>query len=124
MCSVSAADCVKIADAGLTHLHENFELIRDDKTIKLSEAFSTIKGSFEVGVMKGEKPLPKEFKCEVPYKKGYSLMKPCNTPISGKELLEKVKAWAEEVRDTVLRQPQRFFFVGFQTGLLRGLCCG
>ena len=95
LCAKSTADCVKIADAGLKHLHDNFELIRDDTTIKLSEAPSKIKGTFDVAVMKGEKALPKEFKCTVPYEKGYSLMDPCVTDVEGKALLETLDAWTK-----------------------------
>ena len=95
MCSQSGADCVKIADAGLKHLHENFELIRGDKTMKLSEAAGTIRDSFEIGVLEGKKPKPSEFKCLVPYAEGYSLMEPCVTDIEGQVLLDQLAKWAD-----------------------------
>jgi hypothetical protein len=94
LCCKSADTCVKIADAGLKHLYDNFELIRDDKVIKLSEASDKIKGSFDVGVKKGGQPLPKEFKCTVPYEKGYALTKPCVTTVEGNELLQTLDSWA------------------------------
>jgi very-long-chain (3R)-3-hydroxyacyl-CoA dehydratase len=81
MCSKSKGDCIKIADAGLKYLHENFEFIRDDKTTKFSEALTTIKGSFETGVMKGAEPMPKGCKLTVPYERGYSLLEPCTKTI-------------------------------------------
>ena len=95
LCCKSADVCVKVADAGLKHLYESFELIRGDTVIKLSEAPSKIKESFDIGVRKGEQSLPKEFKCMVPYKKGYALTEACVSTVQDNELLETLDAWAQ-----------------------------
>jgi len=43
------------AKAGLNYLHDNFEFIRGDKTMKLSEAMKNIQGNFHTGFIKGKK---------------------------------------------------------------------
>ena len=42
--------------AGLEWVHNNFEFIRDGRSMKLAEAMSTITSSFETGFVKGRKP--------------------------------------------------------------------
>lgn len=42
--------------AGLEWVHNNFEFIRDGKSMKFAEAMSSITSSFETGFIKGRKP--------------------------------------------------------------------
>jgi len=90
--------CLKMAQAGLDYLHENFEFIRDGKTMKLSEAMSKITATFETGVLKGNKPKPAKFDYTVPYKDG---------ELKGEALLQQLEKWANygtiepEARDAI-----------------------
>lgn len=47
-------NALKEAEGGLEWMHNNFEFIRDGKTMKFSEALKTFTGSFETGFVKGE----------------------------------------------------------------------
>ncbi len=51
--------------AGLEWVHSNFEFVRGGKSMKLADAMSSIKGSFETGFLKGSKPKPTETVLEV-----------------------------------------------------------
>lgn len=46
----------KAAAAGLNWLHQNFEFVRDGKTMPLAEAMTAFKSTFKTGTIKGEKP--------------------------------------------------------------------
>ena len=73
------------AKAGLDYLHDNFEFIRGDKTYTLAEAMKNISGTFETGVIKGEKKVDKiEF--EVPYK---------GKTLKGDALVKQLKKWCD-----------------------------
>jgi len=65
----SPENALKIANAGLDYLHSNMEFVREEKSMKLSEAMATCtEGSFETGVIKGTARHPERFEMEVPYK--------------------------------------------------------
>lgn len=73
-----------VANAGLKHLHNSFEFIRDGKTTSLSEAMKTMtKASFKTGEIKGQMSRTTHG-YEVPYKK--QLLK-------GDELRVQIEAW-------------------------------
>lgn len=78
--------CVEIAQAGLDYLHNNFEFIRGDKTMKLAEAMATIKTSFHTGVVTGTKAKPAQFDYVVPYK---------DRELKGKEILDQLSKWVQ-----------------------------
>jgi len=90
--------CLKVAQAGLDYLHNSMEFIRDGKTMKLPEAMSTFTGSFETGVIKGNKSRPKQYEYEVPYN---------DKVLKGKALLDQLNKWASygtiepEARDAI-----------------------
>ena len=64
-CLHSKEDAVKSSKAGLEWVHSNFEFVRDGKNMKLSEAMSSITGSFETGFLRGTKPRPAKSVLEV-----------------------------------------------------------
>lgn len=57
-CLSTREAAVESAKAGLHWVHNNFEFIRDGKSMKMAEAMSSISGTFETGVLKGSKPKP------------------------------------------------------------------
>lgn len=59
-CLQSKEAAVASSKAGLDWVHNNFEFVRDGKSMKLAEAMSSITGSFETGFLKGNKPKPTE----------------------------------------------------------------
>ena len=77
---------IQSAKAGLETLHSTFEFIRDDKTYKFVEAMNAIKGTFETGFVKGEKPKPEKFEFEVPYK---------GRTLKGEALVKQVEKWRD-----------------------------
>eukprot|EP01127_Copromyxa_protea_P001410 TRINITY_DN11410_c0_g1_i1.p1 TRINITY_DN11410_c0_g1~~TRINITY_DN11410_c0_g1_i1.p1 ORF type:complete len:725 (-),score=176.21 TRINITY_DN11410_c0_g1_i1:99-2273(-) len=76
--------CVQIAQAGLDYLHNNFEFIRDGKSMKLSEAMANIKDSFHTGIIKGTKPKPSSPEYTIPYK---------GKDLKGQEALDLLAKW-------------------------------
>ncbi|CAN0416358.1 unnamed protein product [Ascophyllum nodosum] len=70
--------------AGLEWVHNNFEFIRDGRSMKLAEAMSTITSSFETGFVKGRKPRSGIVDLKVPYK---------GEVLVGKELSAQVDRW-------------------------------
>eukprot|EP00668_Euglena_longa_P028940 GGOE01036275.1.p1 GENE.GGOE01036275.1~~GGOE01036275.1.p1 ORF type:complete len:740 (+),score=209.66 GGOE01036275.1:167-2221(+) len=59
---------LKVAEAGLSYLHNVMEFIRDDKALPLAQAMAQFTtGSFETGVVQGTEQNPK-FEAEIPYK--------------------------------------------------------
>jgi hypothetical protein len=71
------------AKAGLNYLHDNFEFIRGDKTMKLSEAMKNIQGNFHTGFIKGKKSKT-ENELVIPYK---------GKQLKGKELQKQIERW-------------------------------
>lgn len=59
-CLQNKEAAVASSKAGLEWVHNNFEFVRDGKSMKLAEAMSGITGSFETGYLKGSKPKPTE----------------------------------------------------------------
>lgn len=64
-CLESKDAAVASAQAGLDWVHNNFEFVRDGTGMTLSEAMSSITGSFETGFVKGSKPRPASTVLEV-----------------------------------------------------------
>lgn len=64
-CLHSKEAAVKSSKAGLEWVHNNFEFVRDGKSMKLSQAMTSITGSFETGFLQGTKPKPAESVLEV-----------------------------------------------------------
>lgn len=64
-CLQSKDAALASSKAGLEWVHSNFEFVRDGKSMKLADAMSSIKGSFETGFLKGSKPKPTETVLEV-----------------------------------------------------------
>lgn len=64
-CLQSKGAAVASSQAGLEWMHSNFEFVRDGKCMKLSEAMSSITGSFETGFVKGSKAKPEKTVLEV-----------------------------------------------------------
>lgn len=64
-CLHSKEDAVKSSKAGLEWVHNHFEFVRDEKSMKLSQAMTSITGSFETGFLQGTKPRPAESVLEV-----------------------------------------------------------
>ncbi|CAM9876612.1 unnamed protein product [Scytosiphon promiscuus] len=83
-CLKSKAAAVASSKAGLEWVHNNFEFVRDGKSMKLAEAMSSITGSFETGFLKGNKPKPAETVLKVPYK---------DQVLTGKALEDQVDEW-------------------------------
>lgn len=81
----SADTAVSIAKAGFTHAMDNFEFVRDGKSMSMAAAMSSITESFETGFIKGEQPKPSKTELRVPYKNG---------ELSGSELIEQLNKWA------------------------------
>lgn len=79
-------NAIQSAKAGLEALHSTFDFIRDDKTYKFAEAMNVIKGTFETGFVKGEKPKPEKFEFEVPYK---------GRTLKGEALVKQVEKWRD-----------------------------
>jgi hypothetical protein len=82
----SPETCLKVAQAGLDYLHNQFEFIRNDKTMKLPEAMASIKGTFHTGVIKGTKPKPTSYEYEIPY---------LDKTLKGQDILKQLNKWAE-----------------------------
>lgn len=57
-CLTSRDVALASSKAGLDWVHDNFQFIRDGKSMSLSEAMSKITTSFETGVLQGTKPKP------------------------------------------------------------------
>jgi hypothetical protein len=55
----STQAAVNAAQTGLDWMQNNFEFVRDGQTLKLADAMTSFKGSFETGVVKG---FPNDFK--------------------------------------------------------------
>lgn len=66
-CLHSKEDAVASSKAGLEWVHNNFEFVRDGKSMKLSKAMSSITGSFETGFLQGTKPRPAKTVLEVSF---------------------------------------------------------
>eukprot|EP01114_Cavostelium_apophysatum_P017977 TRINITY_DN545_c0_g1_i1.p1 TRINITY_DN545_c0_g1~~TRINITY_DN545_c0_g1_i1.p1 ORF type:complete len:531 (+),score=139.84 TRINITY_DN545_c0_g1_i1:67-1659(+) len=75
---------INAASAGLDYMHENFEFIRDGKTMKFSEAMKAFKGTFHTGFIKGTKPKTTP-ELVVPYK---------GKQLRGEALIQQVNKWA------------------------------
>jgi hypothetical protein len=94
----SPEKCLKMAKAGLDYLHNNFEFFRNGKSMKFSEAMSTITGSFETGFIQGTKKKPEKFEFTVPYN---------DEILKGEALLKQLDKWANygtiepDVRDAI-----------------------
>jgi len=78
-------NAIKEAEAGLQYMHENFDFVRDGKSMKMSEAMKTIKGSFHTGFIKGTKQKPTNFEIAVPY---------MGRNLKGDQLKEQLRKWA------------------------------
>lgn len=74
------------AQAGLDWMQNNFDFVRDGKTLKFAEAMKTIKGSFSTGFIQGSKPKPSNFELVVPYK---------GKELRGTDLIQQVNKWSE-----------------------------
>lgn len=84
----SPTAALAMSKAGIKHMHDNFDFVRDGKSMKFSEAMRTIKGSFETGTVKGSKSKPKAgYEVEVPY--GDKVLK-------GEELLTQIDNWVQK----------------------------
>eukprot|EP01104_Vermistella_antarctica_P005936 TRINITY_DN16682_c0_g1_i1.p1 TRINITY_DN16682_c0_g1~~TRINITY_DN16682_c0_g1_i1.p1 ORF type:complete len:760 (+),score=228.59 TRINITY_DN16682_c0_g1_i1:73-2280(+) len=86
LAAVSKEDCLKIANAGLEHLHNSFEFVRDGKTTSLQEAMETNKGTFHTGFIQGDKKKPRGLRFEIPYKE---------KTLTGDDIVEQCQKWAE-----------------------------
>ncbi|CAM9418525.1 unnamed protein product [Ectocarpus fasciculatus] len=83
-CLQSKEAAVASSKAGLEWVHNNFEFVREGKSMKLAAAMSSITGSFETAVVKGTKPKPTETVLQVPYK---------DEILTGKALEDQVDKW-------------------------------
>ncbi|CAM9178282.1 unnamed protein product, partial [Choristocarpus tenellus] len=83
-CLASKEATIKSSKAGLEWVHSNFEFVRDGKTLKLAEAMSSIKTTFETGFIKGSLPKPAATNLKVPYK---------GKILEGAELVAQVDKW-------------------------------
>ncbi|KNC84373.1 hypothetical protein SARC_03418 [Sphaeroforma arctica JP610] len=63
---VDAKAAVIGAEAGLEHMHDQFQFVRDGTAMSISKAMTSISTSFETGIVKGSKPMGKE-PFEIPY---------------------------------------------------------
>lgn len=82
----SPLNAVQSAKAGLNELHNSFDFIRGEETTTLAQAMKQYKGSFETGFVKGNKPKPKQFELEVPYK---------GKTLKGEALLNQLNKWRD-----------------------------
>jgi len=82
----SPENALASAKAGLEYMHNNFEFIRDGKTMKIAEAMKAITGSFETGFIKGKKPKPSTTELVVPYK---------GRQLKGDDLIRQLKKWTD-----------------------------
>jgi len=79
-------NALESAKAGLEYMHNNFEFIRDGKTMKIADAMKNIKGSFETGFIKGTKPKPTTTELVIPYKGRH---------LRGDDLIQQLKKWTD-----------------------------
>ena len=92
-----------VADAGLTAAHDLFEFVRDDKTVKFSDAMKTFKGSFKTGFMEGESKgkdkgprsvkVPYAGTVGKPYYAGKKKLMNGAAPLEGDVLKEQLDTW-------------------------------
>jgi hypothetical protein len=100
----SPENSLKSARAGLKHLHENFQFIRDGKTTSFVDAMKNIQGTFHTYTVKGTAP-KQTHEYVVPFKPYNSSGK--LQDLKGDALLKQLDKWVEygtiepEARDAI-----------------------
>jgi hypothetical protein len=84
LCLSDPTDAVKISQAGLDYLHENFSFYRDGKEMSLKYAMTHISATFHTGIIRGTKPKPSP-EYVVPYN---------DSNLKGEALFKKLDEWA------------------------------
>ena len=96
LCCKSNAACLKVAETGLKYLHDHFEFNLDGKTMSVTEAMESIKGSFETYTIKGTGKRPDDFQFCVPYQKFTNNPKNDITQLKGDALLKQLDVWCKQ----------------------------
>lgn len=82
----SPESALAAANAGLNYMHENFDFVRGNQTMKLGEAMKNIKGTFSTGFVQGTKPKPSSPELVIPYK---------GRQLRGADLIAQVEKWSK-----------------------------
>uniref|UniRef100_A0A6B2KYF3 very-long-chain (3R)-3-hydroxyacyl-CoA dehydratase n=1 Tax=Arcella intermedia TaxID=1963864 RepID=A0A6B2KYF3_9EUKA len=97
LCLADPEDAIKISQAGLDYLHENFSFYRNKEQMSFKDAMTNINSTFYTGILKGEKERTTKT-YTVPYK---------DKQLQGAELLKQLDEWAKygtiepEARDAI-----------------------